>query len=500
MPDTMADPSAPRVTADPPIAAWRLGGGVDTRHAARPELAALLDTYGLHDTPFDPTRPVVATGHQAAFWHPGILAKDLAMAVACERLGAQPVHLVVDHDTNPALTIDLPVRDGDALRVEPLTLGHEDLTLTTGQRPPLEPDAVAEAIHRLREQLDGDILGDLSRLLEPPQGGGTSESLADSITRRQLGWMRPYTGGVFVLRTARLARLAAFEALVERMLHDARRCVAAYNRAVAAVPEAGVAPLVVERDRVELPLWWIARVADGGGRHPVFADLADTTPILTRADGTPIMRTSHGGIDHEPLAPKALTLTAFMRSALCDLFIHGTGGGVYERVTERWWAEWVGSPLAPLAVVSADVTLGMAVPVATRGELDRAVWYRHHLPHNIDRCLDGPATLDPALLAEKRAILNGDAADHDAAARRAARLRLRAINRAFADQHPGLIASADRAVARARLGLANAAAAARRDWCSALYPPAKLAAMRKLLSDSAGSGREPGTPPDTIGR
>jgi hypothetical protein len=491
----MADPQPTRVMADPPIAAWRLGEGSATHRSDRAALAPLLDTFGLHRTPFDPTRPIIATGHQAAFWHPGILAKDIAMAVACARLGAQPVHLVVDHDNNPAQTLRLPVRSGGALSAELLVLGQDDPATRTGERPPIDDAGLQQAVARFRARIDGEVAVDLGPLLTPLPKGAEPANLADSITLRQLRWMRPVAGEVLVLRTSRLARLGAFEQLVQRMLGDARRCVSAYNQAVAAVPEAGVAPLAVERDRVELPLWFLADASAGGGRHRVFADLADRTPILTQADGTPIQRLALERGGHFPLAPKALLLTAFLRAVLCDLFIHGTGGGMYERVTERWWNAWGGTPLAPLAVVSADVYLETDVPVATPADVERAVWYRHHLPHNIDRVADG---LDPALLADKAEIVDGRGGDHPAPARRAARRRLRRINRAFADQHPGLLAAADDAVRRARRGLANAETAARRDWCFALYPPAKLAELRALLEESADEGCGKTPPAGTI--
>ncbi|MFI4860002.1 MAG: hypothetical protein ACIAXF_04890 [Phycisphaerales bacterium JB063] len=478
----MADVSAPRVLLDPPLRDWRLSGSA--RPADRAELAPLLDTPGPDRTPFDPTRPIIATGHQAWFWHPGILAKDIAMSVACERFDAQPVHLVVDHIDNSALSIDVPVRLGDAIDVKTLRLGSEDLALGTGQRPPLKRGALADAVDAFERGLDGEPMVDLSALREADALAehAAADSLADSITAMQLAWMRPTCGEMFVLRTSQLARLASFQSLVDRMLREARRCVSAYNAAVARVPEAGVAPLLVERDRVELPLWVMA----SAGRGRVFADLADRVPLLTHEDGTPIGQTmtDEGGV-FETLAPKALTLTAFMRSTLCDLFIHGKGGGVYEQVTEHWWRAWFGETLAPLAVVSADVYLDFALPTATPDQLERAVWYRHHLPYNIDREVDDADTLDKSRLAEKHGILAGSGGTYTKREKRAARRRLRAINRAFAEQNAGLVADAQADVERARRGVANADIANRRDWCFAFYPPEQLAKLRESIVDSA---------------
>lgn len=493
----MVDASTPRVTVEPPLGDWRLADGA--RRDGRCELASALDTLGLHDTRFDPDRPVIATGHQAWFWHPGILTKDLAMAEACDRLGAQPVHLVVDHIATAALSIDVPVRRGDALVVEPLRLGREDLAIGTASRPPLSAEGLRDAVERFEREVDGELLADLSVLLDLPEGFDRLGSVADSITAMQLHAVRNWCPGVFVLRTSELARLGAFGTLGSRMLHDARRCVALYNESVARVPQANIAPLLVERDRVELPLWV---VEPAGSLGSVFADLADTTPLLTREDGTPILPVVTDGVEHLPFAPKALTLTAFLRSAVCDLFIHGTGGGVYEQVTERWWRAWVGGTavstvgardgqdacpagLAPLAVVSADVRLIIDAPVATPDELDRAVWFRHHLPHNIDRYLEKVGVADAPLINEKKVLIAGADGDHDKQARRAARRRLHAINRQLAGHHPGLLAEADAAVVAARQGLANAAVAARRDWCFSLYPADTLAKLRPRVAGPA---------------
>jgi hypothetical protein len=59
----------------------------------------------------------------------------------------------------------------------------------------------------------------------------------------------------------------------------------------------------------------------------------------------------------ELVAPRALALTAIARLVLCDVFIHGTGGGRYDRAMERWIATALGeeasAALAPMDVVTA---------------------------------------------------------------------------------------------------------------------------------------------------
>ncbi len=74
-------------------------------------------------------------------------------------------------------------------------------------------------------------------------------------------------------------------ALLDAMLQDARRCVRCYNQATLDQPQAGIPPLVIERERVELPVWALRWQ---GMRQRVFADLADSEPLLTYEDGTPL--------------------------------------------------------------------------------------------------------------------------------------------------------------------------------------------------------------------
>ncbi len=421
--------------------------------------------------------PLIATGHQAWLWHPGILAKDIAMVVAAApgAPGARTLHLVVDHDVHEAMQVALPIVEGGRLRVETLRLGETDAGVPTGCQPPVDRQELRRRVEAASQRrglaASLDALRDAAgRLSDAPR------SLAEQVGELTATLMRPWTGDVPFAYSSQLLRQIGAQAIVERVLGDARRCVRAYNRAVAAVPGAGVGRLIEERDRVELPLW---QLGWGRPRRRVFADLADEPALLTYEDGTPIEELDRW------LAPKALLLSAVMRTAICDLFIHGTGGGLYDEAMEHWWRGWLKeAPAAPRTVVSADVYLDLAAPVADRAELTRATWRRHHLPHNIDRLLP-PAEGDRGLVERKRWLLAHMDDDRDRLRRRAAFRELQRVNRALAEGRPAAIREADEAVERARVGMANAAVARKRDWCFALYPPARLAELRSAIEAEA---------------
>ena len=262
------------------------------------------------------------------------------------------------------------------------------------------------------------------------------------------------------------------EGFVDRLMRDPLDCVRCYNRAARAYPEARIRTLYIGRDVVEVPLW-----AQGGGVcMPVYVDRGDSRkPLLFTHDQT-IDLTRGDALKY--LRPRAITLSAIMRSEHCDLFIHGTGGGTYDQVTERWWQDWVGEGLAPKAVVSADLYLPLNTLASTRDELARAVWYAHHLPHNVDRYATVKGEALAASVSEKRSLLDGMHDDRDKRRRAKAFKRIHAINAELRTHHESLLREAVELANQAHVGVRNSAIARRRDWCFALYPEEQLADLR----------------------
>lgn len=434
--------------------------------------------------------PVIGTGHQAWLWHPGILAKDLAMVAAARGHGASTFHLIVDHDVHEALRLELPVLEGGKLSSHAIHLGPENLEIPSGSQPPTDAAAVRRNLQTARERFGATLCVDLGPLLEAFDHLPVTTTLAEQMGVVTARLMRPWCGEVRIMQASELTRLPAWEPTVRAMLADPRGCVAAYNRAVSRFPKARVAPLLIELDRVELPLW---AVAPGKPRRRIFADLSDSHRTeLALEDGENFDAFSPGGADASAaprLAPRAILMSAFLRRWCCDLFVHGKGGGVYEQVTEAWWEAWRGEPLSPKTVVSADLHLMFDAPVAEPAERDRALWWAHHLKNNVDRVLeqgrDGQAGPRDPRIERKHELLELVKRDHDKSRRAAAFAEIHRLNDALAADHAGLIEQARAAVSHAEVGIANRAIAQRRDWCFALYPPEQLAALRDAIAASA---------------
>ena len=490
--------------------------------------------------PIPTARRPIWTGHQATLFHPGILAKYHAAAAAArvaglagaslQSVGQHPAdgggagggggvgvaQVLVDQDVYDPLRLRVPTREGDRLGVQTVSLDGGKPTGSTaavegvpvGMRPPVATTRIAaglkawpghaafrpdsarwlEAFDQARREADTlaqQMEGVIARLLP---GGAMSDHPGPAV----------YGGGV-----PASTLLQREQPLLDRLLHDAARCVRHYNAAVAQHPAAGMSRLSVQPDRVEVPLWALRWMKP---RRRVYVDLADHQPLFITEDGEPL----GPGVT---LAPRALLMTAILRRPdRCALFIHGTGGWAYDRITEDWWRAWhadqpptaatekrdpapahrvIGAPgprrtaadrpadagkLAPMAVVTADLQLSFdQVPVNGRERLRDAVWFRHHLPHNLDRVLD----LDPGdpRVRAKRELLATMDQDRDKPRRRAAFTLLHRLNEELAQRHPDALADAERSVAAARAGLANARIAGRRDWSCLLYPPASLAEL-----------------------
>ncbi len=415
-------------------------------------------------TPPLPTWPALAagqavwTGHQPRFWHPGILAKyraaDTALAAAGDT--TTPLHhVVVDQDVQDPLAIDLPVLQGDVLSAARVRLGPVRPQVPTGAQPPAtinlpplprgtDPRAAA-GLHRIAAALQ-------AHTQQPTLALQTTHALHDLLAPQLQRPLCAHQASAF-------AQQPWFYDETHSLLHDAQRCVGHYNRAVAQHPRAGITALQREPFRVELPLWHLPWNAP---RQRVYADLADTQPLLTVEDGQPIT-------DPTRLAPRALLMTAWLRrpggvTPACGLFVHGTGGGQYDRITDAWWHAWRGEALAPVAVATADQRLSFDAPVHHATDVHRAVWHAHHLPHNPERILSLTGPLAADLIAEKAGLLEHMHDDRDRKRRRAAFHRIHAINAQLLALQPDALHDAHAQVARTRQGVANATLAHRRDW------------------------------------
>lgn len=425
------------LTIRPDPARWR----ALLRRNTTPRAAAFRQQLRL---PTD--RPIIMTGHQAEFWHPGILAKYLAADAAAATLRAAPAWLVVDQDRADSTDLHYPTRDG---RIGTLTARAGAPT----PQPPAPPDpAAAPGLAAI-----GDAL---SRHADQPTLARRVSAALTDLLHPLLTHPSPST-----IFATELSATTLFAELVARMRDDPESCVRAYNAAAAAHPTSGIRPLVHDdlQYRYELPLW---HLPPGGPRARVYAEMLDTVPV-------------------RELAPKALFMTGLVRLAGCDLFIHGTGGGGdgghegYDLVTEDWLSAWLSIPradLAPIATVTATLYLHTdAPPPPTPAQVARALWTAHHARHT-------PGAIGDSEGDRRKRDLVAAIAAADGPERRRRYRQLHTFLDSYRARHADALARLDQAAAAAAARASDPDLRTVRTWPFPLYPDRDLKDLRARIA------------------
>ncbi|MBX3402422.1 MAG: hypothetical protein KF699_03320 [Phycisphaeraceae bacterium] len=447
---TGSDAGAFGVFFRPDPAAWRLAQGSSTRDE---NIARFRSELGL---PID--RPIVMSGHQAQVWHPGILAKLLALRAFAQRSGACGVWLVVDHDDHDPFTVRAPIIGADG-RLAVVTFGPPPGAegVPVCRRGAWNPDEAWRLPAGARAAAPGVEAG-TQRIYAALARHAAAENAGEQTVRAAWDLLPDGAGeGIVVIHATALARTTLFGELVERMQRDPAACIAAHNAAVREFPNERIAPL----GDGELPLWSIG-AAMGSVRKRVFAGERASRPG-TSAEG-------------EVLAPRALLLTGLMRLAGCDLFVHGLGGERYDRITERWLGAWLSRTLAPTVMATATVRLRVPGCWPSPEEIARAAWTAHRARH------DPGAIGDEARAARKRELLESIGAAPPRSPERATLFdQLHDLLRESERANAAALAEMDARAAAKRARAGEAAIAADRTWAFPLYEPDQLAALQREI-------------------
>jgi hypothetical protein len=394
----------------------RVGGMAlsDLRKQAREEVLAVAAAYvrglGLEATAPAGRVPVVATGHQPRLFHPGVWLKYLLAARLQDR-GAVALGIPVDSDEAGEVGADVPAvgPDGLVLAREVLVAAEPEVPYEALPAPP--PVRWTAFGDRLQAHLDAlpvdRAQAALRRFREL-----TADLVAPDLGAFFTAARHRYEGLRYLeVPVSLLSRTGAFRRYALHLLADADRFAAVYNRQLEVYRDrqgirtrAQPFPDLERGDReVEAPFWLLR----GGRRRRVFVRRRGDRVVLV-ADGAEVAALpAEGGpevLDGVELRPRALTLTLFVRVVVADLFIHGVGGGRYDRVTDAVIADYLGVPPPAYAVATATLHL----PLAAEDFHARRRALRQHLMrllHNPDRALGDPTPDQRALIEEKRSLV-----------------------------------------------------------------------------------------------
>jgi hypothetical protein len=351
MTDRMDSVQSVSVACHPPAQSWPGLVVHQTQGTLSAQAAITRSELGLAND-----RPIVLSGHQAGFWHAGILAKWLAAATVAKTINGQSAWIVVDQDSSTCSPIEFPGKESDGQ----LVLGQDSLFSPTihqwiradfplavlpAQQPETLPSHISPA--------SADSLRGLRAMRESLQTHASASTIASQCARANADLCTTLLGkhqgsAPTLVYASGLNQTTVFRAMLEMMLEDPLSCAESYNRALATHPQHGLVPLTIDTDRsrIELPLWNLGLGPTTGSKMPrlrVYSHTLSQIPVTQ-------------------LAPRALLMTGMLRWLACDLFIHGTGGGStdsdagYDRVTETWFANWLDATLCPAVVATATIT------------------------------------------------------------------------------------------------------------------------------------------------
>ena len=469
---------------------------IQVREEARAEVMRLLGT--------DLPGPWIMTGHQPEMIHAGVWFKDPVTAALAEAVGGSALHLVADLDT--VKHTDLIIPQVHAGRVTPVRVSfmHATGRHSPAQLPPPTPEALEELIRQVQQILpEPGVFPEWAALARSALP--TSRTLAQWLAAGRNGLDRSLGVTVHDVFASDIVRGRAFasfageiilrhrevHATYRQVLHDYRAAHHITNRAQP-VPD------LVEHDgTMEVPLW---AFGPAGLREPLLVRQAgDSLELLTPSghlatlpaqEGTIVQAIQDLQASGVILAPRALTLTMFLRTFLADVFVHGIGGAQYDDLGDEMTQHWLGWQPPPFVAATATLRLPLPRFNVTAEDLSHARWDRHHAWHNPhlyahasppDLAAQGEADMPPevtGLLNHKSAALRAiQAAPRRSPQRLAAYAEIQRINADLRAALPTAAAVEERNVQSIQDQLAQNLQADGREFFFALMPRQKLQAL-----------------------
>jgi hypothetical protein len=320
---------------------------------------------------------LIATGHQTELSHPGVWVKDALINSIAMKLDGAAYHVAVDTDAPKHLHLrwpgeSIPITDDPALLTAAWSGAVDAPT-------PAHLAKIDEALSRAMQSWNfrpmlPKVINSLRRLsLETP-----NISTAVANATHELDWSLGLRHHALVASPIWMSE--PFLVFVHHVMARADDFAAKYNQALAEyrtrtgtrTPSRPMPDLFCGGEACEMP-FWLDDLATGKRIRPsVFR--RDSEWLLELVNGEEFKFDSNApgweaadGLkkfliaNNVRLAPRALTLTMFLRLALVDQFVHGIGGGRYDQVTDRLIELHFGLEAPRFAVTTATLVFPQAV-------------------------------------------------------------------------------------------------------------------------------------------
>lgn len=334
--------------------------------------------------------PLFMAGHQPELFHPGVWVKNFALNGLAQRHQGIAVNLIVDNDTAKSTALRLPAPPSETFAWPHLvTVPYDRWAAET----PYEELGVAD------EELFASFAERVQSVLAPwdyqpivktvwqevsKQAGRTS-LIGERFTRARRILERHWGCHNLEVPVSRICQMSSFALFACHLLANLKRFHALYNQSVHSYRrEHGlrsrnhpVPDLAEENGWLEVPLWAWRRGQSRRGRLMAQVEGDRIRLRVGQQDWPALPLPSVGSIEATveawraveragyKIRSRALTNTLFARVFLCDLFVHGIGGGKYDELTDELMRRFYELEPPRFLVLSGTLLLPLASYPAT---------------------------------------------------------------------------------------------------------------------------------------
>jgi hypothetical protein len=320
---------------------------------------------------------IIVTGHQAVWHHCGILAKNIVTNHFACQVGGCSVHLVLDHDIGNTIMILPEIGNDEKLYFRKTEIEHSQQDIPLEFRPAPETKQKEAFIHSISEKESRfccTIWKEYSKLIFDE--AACLRNVADFISQLQAILNSSLGINMLYLPVSLLSESECFTTFLISIISDAFNFAKVYNQAISNQiqtynlnPAHTLKPLRIDFRNyvVELPFWLIFA---SGQRFSLYISFGDKnrigfgtiSDILGCLDSSTYEGKKEQLIElmnkHNcRLRPKAVSLTLFVRLYLADWFVHGTGGGFYEKITDYLIMRYFKTINLNFGIATATMTL-----------------------------------------------------------------------------------------------------------------------------------------------
>ncbi|HEY1685294.1 MAG TPA: hypothetical protein VGG19_11065 [Tepidisphaeraceae bacterium] len=291
----------------------------------------------------DPDQLLICSGHQTELYHPGVWIKLALMDRLAKNTDGRALQISVDSDSPKHLSLRYP---GGSVDITPELSAQVQWSGLLRSPKSEYLQSVQKKIEEVRRWDFGSLLPDfVANLIQHSNGAvNLPQALAEAMQELDQNLGLSYE----VTMSQPIWASEPFLAFVLHLLNSADEFARCYNQALAVYrqreriksPGRPMPDLAIEAGKIELPFW--LDDLSNGGRERLNVEIANGRATLNvknkTIDCTHISASELVAVCSENqirVAPRALTLTMFLRLFACDQWIHGIGGAHYDQITDQ---------------------------------------------------------------------------------------------------------------------------------------------------------------------